>query len=182
MRAVTAAPKDRASTWPAQQPEHTQARLGDVERLVLDVHGLRSERALRIVAALVSFGSSAWLFAVGRSLVQHAFAAAALFFGVVFLVRARKQKNLTRDASQHYLDIGEPDLALTEGEHARREAWSEVEAVEVDEDRLVVVLRLRQRAPWILEPRYGGLPPQQLAERLHASLTRARARGQNPSA
>jgi hypothetical protein len=160
-------------------PTHLSAPLAArSERLALDLRGQHAESALRWAAAVVAFAAGAWLIAVSRNYWQSAFAIASLGFAALFVVRARRQRARAQDASRHFLDIGEQHLALAEGDQARSLAWADVETVEIDDDRLVVVLRLRDRAPWIIEPYYGGLALRPLAERLHTALERSRAHTQ----
>jgi len=81
-----------------------------------------------------------------------------------------------RDASRWRLVLGPEGLSLIEGARERRVAWEDVAAIETDDDRLVVEIRLRNEAePLVVEPRYGGLGVVDLEAAILAAREQAAA-------
>lgn len=141
------------------------------QRLALDVREVRDRTRLRVLASLPALLGGAWLAWVGDGWLLRTLAAAGLVFATIWLVLARRSGAQLAHAEEHYLDIGTDALQVRAGSQARTLAWSDVEAVEIDEDRLVVLLRVRGVRPLAVEPMYGGLTLAELA----ATLQRARA-------
>lgn len=142
--------------------------------LPLDRTTERSVAALRLVAAVVVAGAAIWLALLRPSgaawiCIGGAFVASLAWLGMAAAARRRVQR-----AEDHRLVIGEDGLTLVEGARVRRSAWEEIEAIEVDEDRLVVVVRLRgEEEPIVVEPRYGGLGVFDLDRAIRAAREQA---------
>jgi len=149
---------------------------GRAQRLLLDVGEVRDRITLRLLASLPAFAGGVWLIWIADDALLRVLALAGLVFAVLWVVRARKSVTQIAQAQDHYLEIGPEALALKAGSQLRSWPWSQIEAVEIDEDRLVVRLRLRGADPLSVEPEYGALGLRELAE----AIERGRVAGDNP--
>jgi hypothetical protein len=141
---------------------------------VLDVREVRDRVRLRLLATVPAFAGGAWLLWTGDTLLLRALAVAGIVFAAVWVRSVRRTLAQVAHSKDHYLDIGPDGLTLGAGPAARSIPWSEIAAVEIDEDRLVVQLRLRSSGSLAVEPHYGALGLRELAEtieraRFHAS-------------
>jgi hypothetical protein len=123
-----------------------------------------------LLATVPALVGGAWLAWIADSWLLHSLAAAGLIFATLWVVLARRSMKQLADAELHYLDIGDLTLQVRTGAQLQTLAWSDVEAVEIDEDRLVVLLRVRGAKPLAIEPMYGGLTLTELG----MTLQRAR--------
>jgi len=146
---------------------------GQGQRLVLDVREVRDRTRLRLLATLPAFAGGAWLLWTGDTLLLRILALAGLVFAVLWLVSARRAVTQLARSDEHYLDIGAAGLTIQNGPDARSISWSEIDAVEIDEDRLVVQLRLRGSGSLAVEPHYGSLDLRELAETIERARPRA---------
>lgn len=129
------------------------------------------EARLRIVAAVLS-SLGAGLYALARpgpfSIVVSVTVIAA---GVAWAARARRTAE--RATLDTLLVLAPSGLTLAPGPEI---PWSVTTGVEVDEDRLVVVVHRSDGDPVILEPVYDGISVYDLAQRVE----RCRSFGQSP--
>jgi hypothetical protein len=144
---------------------------GQGQRLVLDVREVRDRMRLRLLATLPALAGGAWLLFTADTLLLRVLALAGLVFAAIWLRSTRRTATQLTRVEDHYLDIGPDGLTLQAGPDSRSIAWSEIDAVEIDEDRLVVQLRLRSSGSLAVEPHYGALGLRELAE----TIERARA-------
>lgn len=147
------------------------------ERLFLDAREVRDRTRLRLIATLPAMAGGVWLCWISDSWFLRAFALAGVTFGALWLLSARRGAAQLQTASEHYLDIGQEALQVCSGPGHRTLPWSEILAVEIDEDRLVTVLRLRGGDTLAIEPQYGQLALEALAERLERARKQAQACG-----
>ena len=134
-------------------------------RLTLDVREVRDRMRLRLPAALLAFGGGVWLLWAADNSLLRVVAGAGLVFATMWVVRARTSVAQLAHADDHYLESDADGLTVRSGTQLRRLAWSEIAAVEIDEDRLVVLLRLRDGSrPLAIEPQYGELGLYELGE------------------
>ncbi|GAB4198399.1 MAG: hypothetical protein OHK0013_07450 [Sandaracinaceae bacterium] len=145
----------------------------DPERLAYD----RSEAdvaTLRRVAIGVVVVSAASVAALAQTWWAYLVAGASL---VAVRFWARKVSDIHARAPAlrgRALVLSDEALEIpTERGEAVRLAWREVEGIEIDHDRLVVVIRTRN-GEWELEPSFGNLGLDDLARRLDARRARAR--------
>lgn len=135
------------------------------ERLTLDVREVRDRMRLRLLAALPAFAGGLWLLWAADNALLQVLAGAGLVFAGLWVVRARSSVAQLASAGDHYLETDPEGLTLRSGTQLQRLAWSEIAAVEIDEDRLVVQLRLHSGArPLAIEPQYGSLGLYELGE------------------
>lgn len=127
---------------------------------------MRDRTRLRLLASLPAFAGGAWLFWSSDGALLAAVALAGLIFATAWVFTARRSVANIGGTDEHYLDIGETGLTIRAGTNVRSLAWSEVRAIEIDEDRLVVQLRLQPEGSVAIEPQYGALGLRELAETL----------------
>jgi hypothetical protein len=146
---------------------------GHGQRLMLDVREVRDRMRLRLLASLPAFLGGAWLVWIADSLLLRILAVAGLVFATVWVGLARRSIEQVARAGRHYLDIGTTGFTIHAGAQESYLAWSDIEAVEIDEDRLVVRLRVRGAAPLAVEPQYGGLGLRELAQTIERGRSRS---------
>jgi hypothetical protein len=78
-----------------------------------------------------------------------------LFVSLVWLRQARRAAHRVTHAGNHFLAVHRDGLLLAEGERRVAVLWTQVQAVEVDEERLDVVVTRHDAPPLHIEPRYG---------------------------
>jgi hypothetical protein len=144
-------------------------------RLMLDVREVRDRTLLRMIASLPALLGGLWLLWIADSLLLRGLALAGVVFSAIWVSLARRNIRQVASAGEHYLDIEDRGLTLRNGTQSRSLAWSEVEAVEIDEDRLAVRVRVRGADSLLVEPQYGELGLRELAEtiergRVHAGM------------
>ena len=148
---------------------------GQGQRLVLDVREVRDRMRLRLLATLPAFAGGGWLLWTGDTLLLRVLAVAGLVFAAFWLRSSRRSLAQLAHSADHYLDIGPDGLTLRAGPDLRSVAWSEIDVVEIDEDRLVVQLRLRSSGSLAVEPHYGALGLRELAETIERARAGARS-------
>jgi hypothetical protein len=137
---------------------------GHGQRLLLNVREVRDRMRLRLIASLPAFAGGLWLLWIGDSLLLRSLALAGVVFSTIWVVMARRSVGQLLSAGNHYLDIGADGFTLLSGAQKRFVTWSEIDAVEIDEDRLAVRLRIRGADSLLVEPHYGELGLRELAE------------------
>jgi hypothetical protein len=143
---------------PASPPD-----AGHGQRLLLDVREVRDRTLLRLIASFPAFAGGLWLLWIADTLLLRALAVSGVAFAAIWVVLARRSVRQLLRAGDHYLDIGGSGFTLRAGAEQRFVAWSDLDAVEIDEDRLVVRLRIRGADSLIVEPQYGELGLRELA-------------------
>lgn len=142
-------------------------------RLMLDVREVRDRMLLRLLAALPALLGGLWLLWIANSLLLRILAVSGVVFSVFWVALARKSIRQLAIAGDHYLDIGDRGLTLRSGTQSRCLTWSEVDAVEIDEDRLAVRVRVRDADSLLVEPHYGELGLRELAETIERGRVHA---------
>jgi len=170
--AVTAvhkcSPKDRKATVT------TETSLQPL-RLTLDRDDIQVTARVRLVAAVITAAAAIWLAWVERSIWLRLLAAAGGVFAARWLLVYRTSTRAASSTDAQYLEITLERVTVASGAHQRAVPMEHVERIELDEDRLVVVLRLAGGEELPIEPVYGGLSLRDLAETLERYLS-ARAR------
>lgn len=124
----------------------------------------RSVARLRLVAAAVVGVGAVWLALLGPPPAGWLCVVGGLGASIMWLVMAFRARRRTADADRQRLVLGPDGLALVEGARERTVPWDAVDAVEIDEERLVVRVLVRGEEPVAIEPRYGGLGAYDLRE------------------
>jgi hypothetical protein len=139
-------------------------------RLMLDTQSERIHAHLRVAAALVALSAGAWLAWVEGRLWLRLTALASVAFALRWLTVQRAVRATLANPEAHYLEIIPGQVVIATGASQRTVSSESVQAVELDDDRLVVVLRLRSGEAVTIEPRYGDLDLRELGQALHRAL------------
>ena len=125
---------------------------------------------MRLVAAALAALSGLWLLIVSDGWLLRATALASVVFAGLW-TRAVRRVAARGRSDPDWLELGQDHLAFHRSGTARSIALCDVRRVEIDEDRLVVVVCLADGERLTLEPRYLGLTLHDLARVVHeASL------------
>jgi hypothetical protein len=152
-----------------QGPVPQPSRRFEVDRSALD-----TAAALRGAAAMLAGVAGLWLLAVAQAWVPRALALAGLVFAF-FWGRAQWRHLRTRERVSGYLELAPATLVISDGSATRHIALADVRSVEVDDDRLEVLLQLASGEALRVEPQYRGVGLHELARLLHEAASRARA-------
>jgi hypothetical protein len=139
-------------------------------RLMLDTQGERTLARIRVAAAVLALISGVWLAWVEGGTWLRLTALASVAFALRWLSLQSTARATLADPQAHYLEIGADQLVIAAGAERRVIARNSVQAVELDDDRLVVVLRLSGGEELAIEPRYGDLSLRELGQVLHHGL------------
>jgi predicted RNA-binding protein len=134
---------------------------------MLDIAHEQTDARLRLSAAAIAGGAALWLAWVETSLWLRAAALVSLLFAVRFIASYRKVRRLAPNASAHYLEITTERVTLADGAGQRSIPFEQVTRIELDEDKIAVVLRAGEAEALSVEPVYGGLSLRDLAETLY---------------
>lgn len=125
----------------------------------------RSTARLRLVAAAVVGLAAVWVAALKPPPAGWLCVAVGLLASLMWLAMGMRARRRLADPDRQRLELRADGLTLVEGGAQRYVAWHELESLGVDEERLVVRLRIRaQDDPIDIEPRYGGLGAYDLEE------------------
>jgi hypothetical protein len=138
-------------------------------RLALDASGRRAQANLRIGAACIAVIAGIWLAWVEGRWWLRLTALASVLFGMRWLSLARASRAARKDDAD-YLEITGDELVLATGLEVRRLPLDSIRAVELDHDRLTVMLRLENGEELAIEPQYGGLGLRELGETIERIL------------
>jgi hypothetical protein len=139
-------------------------------RLPLDAASERAHATLRMAAAFIALGAGIWLVSVDGRFWLRLTALASVAFALRWLQLLRAARAALSDGAGQYLEIASDQVVLAAGASVRRVPRDSIRAVELDHDRLVVVLRLTSGEELPIEPRYGGLDLRELGETLQRAL------------
>jgi hypothetical protein len=139
-------------------------------RLMLDTQGERTLARIRVAAAVLALISGVWLAWVEGGTWLRLTALASVAFALRWLSLQSTARATLADPQAHYLEIGADQLVIAAGAERRVIERDSVQAVELDDDRLVVVLRLSGGEELAIEPRYGDLSLRELGQVLHHGL------------
>lgn len=138
---------------------------------MLDVREVRDRMRLRSIASLPALGGGLWLLWIANNLLLRVLAIAGIVFAVIWVALTRRHLTQLAHAADHYLDISPAGLTIQSGAQVRSVAWSDIDAVEIDEDRLAVRLRVQHGSAIAIEPQYGALGLRELAEMIERART-----------
>jgi hypothetical protein len=127
------------------------------------------QRTLALVrggaALLAALGSVALLLADVPLPVFMA-ALLGLLMALVWLGQARRALRVSRTAGAHYLGVYRDGFVLAEGERVTRVPFGRVDGLDIDEERLDIVVKLSTGETLRLEPRYPGVAIHDLVRSL----------------
>lgn len=128
---------------------------------------------LRLAAAAACVVGAVWLFAIGAGMFLRVLALIALAAAAGWTYAFFKARRTLKDVSEHFLALEPERLRVVGARETVEIAWSDVQGIEVDEDRLV--LRVHASAgDVVIQPEYGGLGVYDLADVVntaHAAAT-----------
>jgi hypothetical protein len=134
-----------------------------VKRFEMDAAAERSTGRLRLGAAIVTLAAVFWLATSDPGMVGWAMAVLGTLVSAGWLESYRRSRRRAAQAARHYLEIADDGLTLAEGEREHHIAWTEMRAVEVDEERLAISVFRAVGAPLTIHPRYRGISLEELA-------------------
>lgn len=137
-----------------------------LRRLDLDVRGERQVALLRLVAAIVVALGALWIAAIGPGLAGWVIVLLAAIAAFFWAKASRASRRRVANPAGSYLAIAEMGLHIGKDGTVCRVPRAEVTGIELDEDRLVVVVRRRDGTSVIVEPIYGGIGAYDLHETL----------------
>jgi hypothetical protein len=143
-------------------------------RLGLDVRAERSVARLRLVGAVVALSMGTVLAIGGAGSVGWTLIGLSWLIGLAWVGAYFAAKRKARRADAWFVEARSNELVVALGREPTRLRWSDVRGVDVDEDRLDVVVRhtngeLRIPSVW------QGVGPHALAERLADARAEERA-------
>lgn len=154
--------KHRVGMFPATA-QSTDVALAPL-RLMLDIEHERTDARVRLSAAVLAAFAALWLAWVETSVWLRVFALVSLLFAARFIASYQKVRRVARAASAHYLEITTEGVTLADGAGERSVPFERVTRIELDEDKIAVVLRAGETEELSVEPVYGGLGLRELAE------------------
>jgi hypothetical protein len=160
-----------------QTPAAASERGPLLRRFDTDPREQLSFARVRTLSALLALaGATAMLF--GKLPIPALLIALlALLISLVWLRQARRAAASARSGRAEALRVHQLGFALDEGERTHWVAWSNVESIAVDEDRLDIVVKCRDAARLRLEPRYPGVDIYELVRTLDDARLSAGTKG-----
>jgi hypothetical protein len=136
---------------------------------MLDIAHEQTDARLRLSAAIVAMLAAVWLAWVETSTWLRLFALVSLLIAARLIRSYRKVRQTAANSASHYLEITTERVTLHNGHGAEQRSipFERVTRVELDEDRIAVVLRTADAEELSIEPVYGGLSLRELADTLH---------------
>lgn len=125
-------------------------------RLDVDRRTVRDTQRLRAAAAAIAILGSVWLAATQNHWLVGGFAVLTGVYGVFWLRRGLREQERALQADHHVL-LDLTGITLHDGPRTTHVLWTDVAAVVVDEDRIVVNVMRSQGDPLLVEPIFGGL-------------------------
>lgn len=123
-------------------------------------------------AALAALGSLALLCA-DVPLPVFLAALLGLLMSLLWIGQARRALRVARSAEAHHLSIYRDGFVVAEGQHVTRVPFGHVRELEVDEERLDILVKLSTGESLRLEPRYPGVAIHDLVRSLHEAREQA---------
>ncbi len=143
-------------------------------RFELDERSERAVARLRGIAGILVAGGAAWLLALAPPASTAALAILGLLAGLGLLASGLRGRRRSAERARWYLELDGHGLTLAEGLRYEHRDWAQIRAVEVDEDRLVVVLESDESPTLRLEPRYANQSVYALCDIVHDRWRAAR--------
>ncbi len=135
-------------------------------RYELDARSERATANLRLLGAAVVAACAAWMASSSPSALGWLFVLLALLASGGWLAAGLSGRRRARRAGDYFLEAGPEGLLLADGERRLHVPWSEILAVNVDEERLTVEVTRRTGDPLVVQPRYRGIGVHELGRAL----------------
>jgi hypothetical protein len=153
------------------------ARGQATRRLTLAVGAERSVARFRLVSAFVVLPASIYVLARPSPLPAKTFAVLGVLACLGFVASFFRARARIRGRDAFHLDLADDGMTLCLGAAPTYVAWSEIVDVDVDEDRLMVVMRLRDGRFVDVPPSWEGVGLYELAASLRERKGRCIAPG-----
>ncbi len=128
-----------------------------IQRFEVDAATELSLARLRFVAAgLASLGAVAMLLS-SLPFVIMLVAVLSLLVSLGWMAKARSTEKRARSPQDHFLAVHAAGLDLADGPSRTWVMWASVTQIDVDEERLDIVVERADGEPLRLEPRYPGV-------------------------
>ncbi|NOY93299.1 MAG: hypothetical protein GXP55_19100 [Deltaproteobacteria bacterium] len=145
----------------------------NADALELDIQAERSVSRLRLLAATLVGSSSLAILFGSPSTFGVVVGLLGLGASVGWVVAFRRSGARVRERDCYFLQLDDRGLRLARGGEPRELAWSEVRELQVDEERLVVVLQLRDGQTLDIPPIFRGYGLYEIEDLLKARLRAA---------
>ncbi|MET0341060.1 MAG: hypothetical protein ABW252_08655 [Polyangiales bacterium] len=150
-----------------------EARGPELARYEASPSELRALARVRMVSALVAFGGAVAMLLGELPVPVFLLALLGLVLSLAWLGQARRASRAARSAHRDALTVHARGLWLEEAARNVWCSWDDVTEIEVDEERLDVLVRLRAGPPLRIEPRYPGVEIHELVRTLNDARHRA---------
>lgn len=144
-------------------------------RFELDRRAEREIAGLRLGSAILLLPVSVYVLAVDAPMGAKTLAVVGLFGSLIWSLSWVRSRRHLRDAERHYLSLSEDGLTLCLGGDERSVAWASVRDVDVDEDRLVIVVSLDDGQRLDVPPGWEGIGLDGLRDLLEEHARSARS-------
>ncbi|MGE0789693.1 MAG: hypothetical protein AB7S26_28730 [Sandaracinaceae bacterium] len=145
--------------------EDSAAEVDPFRSLPLTRSAISDVAALRLIGGIVTLAMAGWLVAIQASPRMLLLAALGAFVGVWWIVQFVRSARRVASASQTFLHLERDRMRLVDrGRCVFEIPWSDVKAVDVDEERLEVRVGCANGSDHYIYPSYGQLGVYELAE------------------
>lgn len=131
-------------------------------RLAYAVSAEREIAWFRFASALLVAPAAVAVLVLARPIGAKVIAAVGLAASVGWVVAFFRARARIREAHERHLDIGPEGLRIVLGAEPVEVRWSEVESVDVDEERLLLVVKLAGGGALELPPVWEGVGLEEL--------------------
>jgi hypothetical protein len=130
----------------------------------LDVRNEKQVAWFRITGGVVCLAGALAIGSLGPPLVGWVVVLIGVAAGLGWLVAGARGLRRAKAPTRYFVALREAALELGDGPRVVSVPWDELLSAEVDEERLVVVLRRKDKDPVLLEPRFPKLSVYDLAK------------------
>lgn len=138
------------------------------------------EGRLRSAAAAVGMVAAVTTYALHPPFVVQILTGVGVLVSVGWYFAGRNARRRGADSPRWFLALYEQGVLLGQGDQQQWLGWGQVTAVEVDEERLEVVLKQSDAADLRVVPRFDGVAIHDLADRLREQFSAWQQRGTAP--
>jgi hypothetical protein len=133
----------------------------------LDTQAIIAVGRLRLCGAIACTASGAWIAAMSPGLLGWFVAIIAWLISLFWVVAYRSSlKAVQRDQGNGVL-LNKAGVQWCKRGETLSLPWESISVVEIDEDRLILVLKTEDGRTHSLEPHYQGLSVYEMANRVH---------------
>ncbi len=126
-------------------------------RYEVDVENERAVSQLRTAAATIVLLGCFWAAMQHPNTIGWIVITLSLLGVAAWVVLVRRSRSVLSAPERYALTLDEAGLTLDEGDVHEAVRWPDLASLEVDEDRLVIVVRRRDGTTFDILPRYAGI-------------------------